>query len=148
MNVSPPPVDAAELFAWWAPLLAVDRRLRETGEPWVLHLDEFRFRGWVKRTGKATLSVFEYGPSGRDVICDAAGNTYRYRPFEASPERGRIEGRDRDTAMFDAGVPFVPVSSPGFDDFPDPVDDEQPRRRARTARPWSRSRANLRVVRG
>jgi hypothetical protein len=143
MQVVPPPPEAPQLFSWWSPLLAVGRRLHDAGEPWVLHLDEFRFRGWVKRPGKATLSVYEYAPTGRDVICDAAGNTYRYRAFEATPTRGRIERCDRDTAMIEAGVPFAAVA------FPEPDDDafSPPAPERSRPRPWARSRAQLRVVR-
>jgi hypothetical protein len=139
MKVTAPAEGQPELFEWWCPLLAVGRRLRETGEPWTLQLDDFAFRGWVKRQGKATLFVYGYSPTGSDVICDAAGNTYQDRHF-SNGERSRLKTCERDTAMFQAGVAFTPAGDgPGFD-------DDYPQRRR--PRPWARSRAHLRVVRG
>ncbi|MBA3653482.1 MAG: hypothetical protein H0W70_04740 [Actinobacteria bacterium] len=139
MNVVPPPVDQPELFAWWAPLIAVAERLRAEREPWTLHVGEFRFRGWVKRSCKATLSVYEYEPSGRDLICDEAGNTYLFRLFADSTHKGRLKRIERDHAMYEASIPFAEVDFPP----PDPCFEPPDRRRSR---PWAQSRARLWLV--
>ena len=145
MNVIAPDSGEPDLFAWWTPLLAVARRLREEHEPWALHVDDFRFRGWVKRAGKATLSVYQYRPTLRDVVCDAAGNAYLFQPFTATPEKGRIKQCRRDTAMFDAGVPFIPLENDEPYDGGDYAAESRPRRRS-SFRPRARSRAHLRLL--
>jgi hypothetical protein len=151
MNVTSPPPDEPELFSWWQPLIAVARRVRDEHEPFAIHLDEFAFRGWVHRRGKAALSVYEYVPTRSDLVCDDDGQTYAFHWFDTNPEKGRIKSLELFSAMLAAGLPMVPMPDPSdwavasgyFDD----EYESPPRHHSRRARPWARSRARLRVVR-
>jgi hypothetical protein len=113
MRVIPPEFDEPELLAWWNPLLVLARRARLAEPPWALYIDEFRFRGRVKRSGNRVLWVYEFAATLRDVMCDDDGDTYRFVPFADSPWKGRIKACDLDRAMYDAGIPFVPLEPCG-----------------------------------
>jgi hypothetical protein len=132
MRLIRPEFDEPQLLAWWEPLLVVARKARLADVPWLVAIDEFTFRGRVKRSGKPVLWVYQYSGTGRDVMCTDDGDTYLYKPFANSPSGGRIVACDFDRAMFAAGIPFMPLEPTDY------ADDDAYNDIGRPARPRAR----------
>ncbi|HZN13906.1 MAG TPA: hypothetical protein VFB78_06555 [Acidimicrobiales bacterium] len=52
MRLIRPEFDEPELLAWWEPLITLARHARLAQPPYAVHLEDFTFRGRVKRSGR------------------------------------------------------------------------------------------------
>jgi hypothetical protein len=102
-----PSPDEAELFDWWRPLLAASRHARDEKVYWPIHVDEFAFTGRVERRPRPAIWVYEHRRSGRELLVDAEGRTYKFVVYRSGRRLGRFAEIDVRAAIWRACLPDV-----------------------------------------
>jgi hypothetical protein len=97
----------AELFDWWRPLLAAGRRARDEKVHWPIDVDEFAFTGRVDRLPRPAIWVYEHRRSGKELLVDAEGRTYKFVVYRSGPSLGRFAEIDIRAAIWRARLPEV-----------------------------------------
>jgi hypothetical protein len=98
-----PDPEEPQLLAWWRPLMAAARRLREEEVPWPVHLDEFALVARADRHPRPDVWVYRHQGSGGALCTDARGRTNRFVPDRAG--RPRFTEIDARRAVWMAGLP-------------------------------------------
>ena len=91
LKVEPVDPDGPQLIEQWWPLHRVARTAAAAGMPPVIHLDEFRVVGIVRRSCAGLLWIYLHRQSEREIFVSEAGQTFGLTPFRNDRTRGRFD---------------------------------------------------------
>jgi hypothetical protein len=102
-----PEPDEMPLLQWYDPLVAVSRRARQREVPWPIFVDEFEFFGRVDRGRRPAISVYGHALTGGQLLADAEGRTYSFRPSSSERSPGRFTEIPLSAAICACDLPAV-----------------------------------------